>query len=134
MSPILRLEYAHPPPDAVNSATKVFFVFVVPFFLVSVTMIISIFSIHGWRSHAKYNGPQKIAVSEASVDFANADGSGTVPWTSFKQYKETLWSFIIWRGSHWIMFPKRAFASRDDLSRCRELLDRHLQRSRWFLG
>jgi hypothetical protein len=125
---------AHPPPQAVNSATKVFFVFMVPFFLVFVTMIVLIFSIHGWRSGAKYNAPQEIAVSEVAVDFASTTGSGTLPWSSFRQYKETLWSFIIWRGSHWMLFPKRAFASWDDLNRCRELLDRHLQRSRWFLG
>jgi hypothetical protein len=125
---------AHPPPHAVYSDTEMFFMFVLPFYLVCVMIGVLTFSIHGWRSHAKYNRAQQVALSEASMDFAGIDGSGTVPWTSFKQYKETLWSFILWRGSRWVLFPKRAFGSWDDLSRCRELLDRHLQRSRWFLG
>jgi YcxB-like protein len=97
-------------------------------------MIILVFSVHAWRSNAKYSVPQGIALSEDSIAFAGADASGTVPWTSFTHYKETPWSFILWRGSHWVMFPKRAFTSWDDLNRCRDLLHRHLQRSRWFLG
>ena len=125
---------AHPPPDAVNSAVDLFLVFELPFFVVCVTMIILIFSVRSWLSHAKYNGPQELAISEMSVEFAGVDGSGTLPWTTFKYYKETPWSFIVWRGWRWIMFPKRAFASWDDLGRCREILNRNLQRSRWFVG
>ena len=97
-------------------------------------MIILIFSALTWRLQAQYLGPQEIALSEESVAFAGTDGSGTVPWTRFKHYKETPWSFIVWRGSLWMMFPKRAFTSWEDLSRCRDLLERHLRRSRWFLG
>jgi hypothetical protein len=33
-----------------------------------------------------------------------------------------------------MMFPKRAFATPEDLSRFRDLLARHLRRSRWFCG
>jgi hypothetical protein len=125
---------AEPPPDAVRSATEVFLMFALPFFLVSVTMVILISSVHAWRSHARYTGPQEITLSEESVAFAGTDGSGTVPWTRFEHYKETPWSFILWRGSLWMMLPKRAFTSCDDLTRCRYLLERHLQQSRWFLG
>jgi hypothetical protein len=125
---------ANPPPNPVNSNTKVFFMFVCPFYLVCVTMVIVIFSVHGWLNHAKYNSTQEVGLSEASLEFAGTDGSGTIAWTTFKHYKETLWSFIIWRGSQWAMLPKRAFASWDDINKCRELLDCHLQRSRWFRG
>jgi hypothetical protein len=125
---------AHPPPRAVNSNTKVFFMFVCPFYLVLVTMVVLMSSIRGWLAHRKYTGLQQVALSDVSVEFAGADGTGAVPWTSFKHYKETLWSFILWRGPIWMLLPKRAFASEDDLCRCRELLDRHLQRSGWFVG
>jgi hypothetical protein len=130
---------ADPPQDAVLSTTEVFFIFMVPFFLVAVTMIILIGSFHAWRSHAKYSVPQEIALSEESIAFAGADASGTLPWTTFMYYKETWWSFILWRGSFWrcsfwMAFPKRTFASWEDVSRCRQLLERHLRRSRWFRG
>jgi hypothetical protein len=125
---------ANPPPNPVLSNTEVFFMVLLPFFLVLVMMIILVFSLHGWRSHAKYSVRQEIALSEESMAFASADGSSTMPWTTFAYFKETWWSFLLWRGSNWIMFPKRAFTSWDDLSRCRDLLNRHLQRSRWFRG
>jgi hypothetical protein len=130
---------ANPPQNPVLSETEVFFMFMLPFLLVVVMMIIFIFSFHAWRSHAKYCIPQEIALSEESIAFAGADASGTLPWTAFENYKETWWSFILWRGSFWrcslwIMFPKRAFTSWDDRSRCRDFLSRHLQRSRWFRG
>ena len=125
---------ANPPPDAVNSATKVFVFFVIPFFLVVVTMIVMMLSIHSWRISAKYAGAQEIALSEQSMTFSGPDGSGVLPWTRFENYKETPWNFIVWRGSHWMMLPKRAFSSWDELNRCRDILDHHLQHSRWFVG
>jgi hypothetical protein len=125
---------ANPPPNAVNSATKVFVLFEVPFFLICVTMIVMISSISSWRLHAKRTGPQEIALSEKSVTFSGTDGSGVLPWTTFEHYQETPWHFIFWRGSQWMMLPKRAFASWDDLNRCRDLLDHRLTHSRWFIG
>ena len=124
---------ANPPPNAVISASKVFLFFVVPFFLILVTMIVMMFAIHSCL-HVKYASPQEIALSEQSVTFSGTTGSGILPWTSFDHYKETPWSFILWRGAHWMVLPKRAFQSWDDLSRCRELLDHHLEHSRWFPG
>ena len=49
---------------------------------------------------------------------AGADGSSVLPWKTFSYYKETPWSFILWRGTLWMLFPKRAFESRDGVSRC----------------
>jgi len=125
---------ANAPAQANNSDPLVFSIFMFAVFLVFITTIILVFSVRGWLSHARYSGSQEITLSEESIDFAGPAGSGTVPWTRFKHYKETFWSFIIWRGSVWMMFPKRAFESWDDVSSCRELLGRHLQKSRWFFG
>jgi hypothetical protein len=91
-------------------------------------------SVRSWRFHVNYVGPQTITLSEQSVAYSGMDGSAILPWTSFKYYKETRWLFILWRGSHWIVMPKRSFTSTDELSWCRELLDQHLEQSRWFLG
>ncbi len=122
------------PPNPVNSNTKVFLLFGLPFFLASMVMIIVMFSVYGWRINAKHFDPEQIALSDSTVEFAGRAGSGNLPWSHFAHYKETFGSFIIWRGSLWMIFPKRAFASQDDVSRCREFLDRNLRRSAWFFG
>jgi YcxB-like protein len=127
---------AIPPPDAIYSATQVFLMFEVPVLLVMTAIIILIGSLHSWLSNIKYSAPQEVAISEDSIVFSGADARGALGWTAFTRYKETPWSFILWKsaGSAWTMFPKRAFESSDDLRRCRALVDRHLAKSRWFLG
>ena len=124
----------NPAPDAITLPAKAIALLVFPSFFVCATTIVMILLMTSWRLSAKEVGSQEITLSEQSVTFSGADGSGILPWTSFKRYKETPWSFILWRGSHWMMLPKRAFASSDELSRCRELLDQHLKQSRWFIG
>jgi hypothetical protein len=124
------------PENAVHSDTEVF-LFMLPFFLLFVLMAILIFSFHSWRTLAKYCIPQDVAISERSITLASIDGSSMLPWRTYAFYKETWWSFILWHGSawrcsNWILLPKRAFASWDDVGRCRELLEQHLKRSRWL--
>jgi hypothetical protein len=91
---------------------------------------------HTWFACRKYGGPQEVALSDEAISFGGRDASGTIPWTSYTHFKETPWSFIVWKqhGSAWTMFPKRAFHSSEDRDRSRDLLARHLQQSRWFLG
>jgi hypothetical protein len=124
----------NPPPDAVISSTRLFITFVIPFSLICMTMIVMMFSILAWRMNAKYARSQEVTLSEQSLAFSSPDGSGVLPWTNFEHYKETPWHFIVWRGSRWIMLPKRSFTSWNDLNRCRDLLDHHLKQSRWFTG
>ena len=125
---------ANPPPNAVFSDTEVVIFFMMPFYSICILIIVMLSSIRSWRFHVNYVGPQTITLSEQSVAYSGMDSSGIWPWTSFKYYKETPWLFILWRGSHWIMMPKRSFTSTDELSWCRELLDQHTEQSRWFLG
>jgi hypothetical protein len=127
---------AHPPPNAVDSAVQVFFMFEVPFLLVMMAVMTLVISVYTWRLHAKYLLPQELVLSGLSLEFSGEDGQGMLPWSTYTRYKETRWSFILWnpRTSLWTMLPKRAFASRDDLERCRSLLARHLLKSRWFFG
>jgi uncharacterized membrane protein len=129
-------EGQHPPPRAVYSVTQVYFMFMLPATVVMAVMVIFIAAAHPWFSHTKHLIPQEMALSEESIGMASADGTSEVPWTTYTRYKETRWSFILWkgRGGVWMMLPKRAFACADDIDRCRDLLGRHLRRSRWFFG
>ncbi len=126
----------NPPPNAVISAPVAFFAFVAPILLVTTAIITVIVAIYSWLTNLKYAAPQRVAISEDSIAFSGAQGQGTLPWTAYTRYKETRWSFILWNHASpvWTMFPKRAFESIDDVSRCGALLARHLVKSRWFLG
>jgi hypothetical protein len=127
---------ANPPPDAVYSSTQMFFFFVLPFFGLMIAFVMLVGSVHTWLTNRKFSVPQDVALSENSIVFSGGDASGNVPWTAYRHYKETAWSFILWNPGNpaWTVFPKRAFESPDDVQRCRDLLARHLIRSRWFFG
>lgn len=123
----------NPRPNAVNSPAKVL-VMLVPFYLYCATFLIGIFSVLSWQSQRKQASPREIALSEECVVLSGADGVATLPWTNFVHFKETFRGFIIWRGSFWVMLPKRSFASLNDLLWCQDVLERRLTRSRWFVG
>jgi hypothetical protein len=126
---------SHRPPDAVVPATILFAFVVVPFVVILFTMTVMIAAIHyWWRMYGKYAGSQEITLTEQAISLSGTDGSGVLPWSAFKYYKETPWAFLFWHGSVWMMLPKRAFTSWDDLIRCREVLDQRLEHSRWFIG
>jgi hypothetical protein len=125
---------ANPPPDAVTSPAEVFVLFM--FFMVPlcVAIVVMMFTFVRWRSDAKHGGDWELSLSETGLAFTSPGASGVFQWSDFKYYKETPWHFIIWQGARWMMLPKRAFASWDDLERCGDVLNRHLRNSRWFMG
>jgi hypothetical protein len=125
-----------PDPRAVYSPAQVYFMFMLPVTLLMGVMVVFISAIHPWISHRKHLIPREIAVSEDSLVEASTDGTSVVPWTAFSRYKETRTCFLIWGrpGGAWLMFPKRAFCSANDLERCRALLHKKLHQSRWFIG
>jgi hypothetical protein len=127
---------ANPPPDAVFSATEMLFFFEIPFLLVMAAFLVLVITVHGWFTHRKYLTPQEMALSEDSIVFSGVDSQGSLPWTSYTRFKETPWSFIVWKpgGLAWLMLPKRMFQSADDLARCRALLARKLTNSRWYFA
>jgi hypothetical protein len=67
---------ANPPPDAIYSATQMFFLFEIPFLLVMTAIIVLIGSLHSWLSNIKHSAPQEVAISEDSIVFSGADASG----------------------------------------------------------
>jgi hypothetical protein len=124
----------HPSPHPVYSITQVYFMFMLPTTLLMALMIIALASIHPWFLHKKLLTHQEVSLSADDITFASADGTSRVPWTTYARYKETRRSLLLWKGRLWMLLPKRAFASADELDRCRALLARHLIRSRWFFG
>lgn len=98
--------------------------------------MILLVAFQSWRAHSGYFVTQEWVLSDQSLAFASRDGNGVLPWTTYTRFKETRWSFILWNpvGSAWIMFPKRALNSDDEVRLCQALLSRQLQQSRWFCG
>jgi hypothetical protein len=125
-----------PHPNAIRSTTEVFFLFMLPMLLVTMAIAVLLASFLAWWTHSRKAATEDIALMADSMAFSGRDGAGTVQWSADQRFKETRWSFIVWnsRTSAWIMIPKRAFSSEDDVLRCRELLRRNLQHSRWFFG
>src|SRR5262249_42109739 len=123
-----------PPPHPVNSNTKVFCLFVLPFCTLMSAAMVPIIAFKTWRDHTKYLVPRRLVLGGEAVEFVTSHESGTIPWTNFQFYLENRWSFIMWnpRGRSWDLLPKRAFASAADLERCRALLKLRLRPSRWF--
>jgi hypothetical protein len=124
---------ANPSPVAVNSPLKAFLIMVAVLtpMLVVVFFIVALVS---WRSEKKFLAPQHVGLSSEGIQFSGSDASGVLPWTTYRYYLENRWAFFVWhtRGSLWMIFPKRQFASLSDVEQCRTLLRTHLKASRWF--
>lgn len=124
----------NPPPDAVVSTSTVFFFFTLPLMVFMAVIMIAVVSVHSWYTAGKSGGVREIVFSSQSVAVTDTTGNAVVPWTNFEHYKETPWLFILWRRPFWLVIPKRAFASWNDVDRFRELLEQHLKYSSWFFG
>ena len=122
-----------PPPNAVNSPSKVFLIMVASLMPIMGLVVVFISSL-SWLRERRHLVVQQIVVDEESLEFMTQESSGRLPWSTYKYYLENPWSFFIWnpKGSVWFMFPKRAFGSASDLAQFRSMLETKLQKSRWF--
>jgi len=77
---------------------------------------------------------QKVVVTDECVASYNSENVAAIPWAQLGRWLETPWNFILWRRGFWMILPKRAFASRNDVDRCRALLGFRSKRSRCFFG
>ncbi len=127
---------AHPPPRPVYTIGQVYFMFVLPITVFVGMLMVLFLAVNTWFSHKPHLIPQETILSQESITFISSDGTGVFPWTIYTSYKETSRCFIVWnpKGGAWMLLPKRAFASPEEWSRCRELLAAHLRRSNWFFG
>lgn len=123
----------HPSPTAVVSPTNVFLIITGIFTLMLVFLTLFI-AWQSWRTDAKYLSPRQVVLTDECLFGTGKDCDSRLPWTTYKYYLENTRCFLVWnsRGQAWDMFPKRAFSSAADIERCRELLQRHLKKSRWF--
>ena len=126
-------ESRQPHPNAVNGPWTVLAI-AIPIFGVMMVVAMLFVSFYSWWLERKHHSPQQLVLSEQGIDFNTVDGRGILAWNTYECYLENRWCFIIWKrqGSLWYLFPKRAFASEAETARCRELLQKHLRRSRWF--
>jgi len=122
----------HPDPEAVNSPTKVMFVFMLPIFTAGMAIIMPFAALIQWRQHTKYLPPRQLVLSAERIGMAEPNGTAFAPWTAYKYWRESQSCFVIWKGQQWDMFPKRAFTSPADIEKCRTFLQQNLKRSRWF--
>ena len=125
--------FSTPPPDAVNSPLKTFFI-MVPMFAVIMVLVTFVISLASWRGERKTLLLQQIFLTNDGIEFAGRASRGRLPWSTYKYFRETRWSFFVWhpQGSLWLMFPKREFASVSDQVRFRAILQARLKPSRWF--
>jgi hypothetical protein len=100
--------------------------------LAPTVVVVAVTAFGIWQSMPTSPDRITVVLSEDAIVHSSAVGSTTVPWTNLYYARETPWTFMLWKGPIGLALPKRAFASADDLSRCSELVKRHLQYSRWF--
>jgi YcxB-like protein len=131
-----------PDPDAIFTDLEFFCYFGLPATLITAIFMVIMMAMHSRRRHRSVLVQQCVRLGETTLTLASSEGAAIVPWTRFTHYKETPWSFFLWRiapGSLprtevWLMLPKSAFPSADATEKCRELLARHLKRSTWFFA
>jgi hypothetical protein len=100
-----------------------------------IVLMIALFTIQPWLSQRKHSTSQEVALSEDGIFFNGGDGSGNLAWSTFTNFKETQNCFILARRwtRVWFLLPKGSFATREDVQRCRWLLEGHLRRSKWLV-
>ncbi len=127
-------EYLHPDPQAVHGPGTVLLITlpIITGILVTVLFAVSFF---WWRLEQKQNrAAHQLVLSDEGITFVNQNESGLVKWDRYENYLENRWCFLIWnrKDATCFLFPKRMFTTETEQSRCRELLQAHLQPSRWF--
>jgi hypothetical protein len=130
---IFLIQSVNPPPNAVVPPWKVFLIMIsmlLPM-LIAVFVVVTLVSWLGEKRHLKV---QHLVLTSEGIQFTDQDSSGRLPWDTYKYYQENRWSLFIWhpRGSLWLMFPKRAFASPSELEQFRGMLQANLKPSRFF--
>jgi len=123
-----------PSPQAVHSASTVFFVYEIPFLFALSALSILVATLAGWFQRLKNPVTEILILSEQGLTASSFKGKAAIHWGHFNGYLETRWSFVLWRGTAWVMIPKRCFISANDLANCRSLLSRNVRKSWRFFG
>lgn len=127
-------QYLFPDPKAVNGPGTVLLIMLpsVTGILVFVLFVVALF---WWRAERKLNtNSHDLVLTDEGINFLNRTEKGFVKWSTYENYLENRWCFIIWNRKtlSFFMFPKRLFPTEADQARCRQLLQTNLKPSRWF--
>ena len=124
--------FTEPPPNAVHTAWETWLI-MLPFFMVIITGATIVIAYYTWLTEKRHLKPQTLIFSEAGIEFTGSESSGSHPWSAYKYFRESRWSFFVWTSeSVWFLFPKRDFASPEELNQFRVWLRGNLTASRWF--
>ena len=123
-----------PAPGAVFTTAEVCIYFGLPMFLFMESVIFIVVGTKMWLMHRSCLVEQTVTITDKGIMNDSAIGSTAQSWEQHAQFKETRWSFIVWwPGTQmWLMLPKRAFASDNEVQHCRKILTQNAQYSRWF--
>lgn len=123
-----------PAPDAKVPMWEVLVYFELPAIIVGAYLLLLFVAAYSWLQHRRELTPWRVEMGENVLRHVSAAGDVVVSWESLNRFKETPWHFILWRrpGDNWLMVPKRVLGGKQGVRRCRELLERHLQRSIWL--
>jgi hypothetical protein len=77
-----------------------------------------------------------VSVTSDGIVFTGPAGGHAARWQTYDCFKETRQTFIIWKSfsSNYFIIPKRLISDAAVIDGLRQLLDRELRRSTWFLG
>lgn len=102
--------------------------------LMAITLLRNHLWRRGYQKMVKYTAPITATFSQDSIETHSAEGSSTLPWSTFQKYAETPDYFFVFMG--WRSFsilPKSAIANEQDLDTLRDLIAANLPRAkmRW---
>lgn len=87
-----------------------------------------------WRGEPGLRRPQTVILDDAGFHISDSLCSANVAWSCFKRARETKNLLILSaEGTSQILLPKRAFASAEDIVRCRSMLQNLIPTTRFLV-
>ena len=86
-----------------------------------------------WRRNTWIRGPQRLAFSDEGIETQSTVSEGRSQWALLKgSYENTSCYMLLTSGrASYMILPKRAFTSPQDVARFRQLLERHTEAHLW---
>jgi hypothetical protein len=111
-----------PDPGAVHSHTFVFFTFGLPVMVVMAAVGLFTIVTKEWSQIRSQILPLKVWMDEDGVTVDSPQARVRSGWDYYDRCKETPWSFNLSGNRAWLILPKRAFSSAEEVRRARRIL------------